>query len=346
MSVRVRVLLALALIVAVLTAAAVVESPADLIEAEGPCVESFTEGLEGAPSGIALGPDGNIWFVEQFESRVGIFDVATRTAREFQLVAEPHPHAVAAGPDGKLWYVAPTGQYGSFDPAAETFESFRQGIPPMGAPHSIVAAPDGFLYASIQEAGILFRIDPEDGTATPVSEGLPPVSRPHGIAVDPDGRHLWVALQNADEIARFDLATQSFEERIAFSDGSGPYEIAFGPVGMIYVTLQYASRLGRYDPATGETEEFELPLPIPRRGNDLLPGPKLSDLEPSQDGEAIWVTTFAASSLLRFDIETERVTRTTCGLVEDGSAYELITDEDGAVWVSQPLGHAIGRIED
>ena len=340
-----RTLVGIGLVLATVTLAAILETPRDIGAAEDVCVEAFTEGLEGAPAGVTVARDGRFWMVEQFESRIATFDPESGDAREFQLEGEPHPHAITEAPDGKLWWVAPGGFYGSFDPRTRATASFGQKLPPMSAPHSIVAAGDS-LYVSLQEAGQIVRIDPDDGSSEAIDANLSPISRPHGLTVDPDGRHLWVALQNADEIVRIDLRSERVDARAKFSDASGPYEIAIGPDDRLYVTLQYGSRLGRFDLRSEAVEEFEMPVPVPRRGNDLVPGPKLTDLEVSADGEAIWMATFALGPLLRFDLDEERVTRTTCGLVEGGATYEFVKDSDGEIWVTQPIGHAIGRIEE
>ena len=63
----------------------------------------------GHPEGIALGPDGNIWFTEFGLGKVGRLippstPAGSPTIDEFSLpIANSHPSGIAAGPDGNLW---------------------------------------------------------------------------------------------------------------------------------------------------------------------------------------------------------------------------------------------------
>src|SRR5580658_1132706 len=57
------------------------------------------------PDGIALGPDGNIWFTESAASvsKVGRLDPSTATFTEFTLPSGVIGQGIAVGPDRNLW---------------------------------------------------------------------------------------------------------------------------------------------------------------------------------------------------------------------------------------------------
>lgn len=57
----------------------------------------------GGPAGIALGPDGNIWFTEYDASKIARI-TPSGTITEFSLSASSGPADIASGPDGNLWF--------------------------------------------------------------------------------------------------------------------------------------------------------------------------------------------------------------------------------------------------
>ena len=73
-----------------------------------------TSGGVQKPSGLALGPDGNIWFTESVpnaggsgfvSSAVGVIDVSNANKiTEFPTPATSQPSGITAGPDGNVWF--------------------------------------------------------------------------------------------------------------------------------------------------------------------------------------------------------------------------------------------------
>jgi streptogramin lyase len=59
---------------------------------------------QGAPTGITLGPDGNLWFTEAGRDKIG----RVTTAGDFTEFPIPTPgsgaQSITAGPDGNLWF--------------------------------------------------------------------------------------------------------------------------------------------------------------------------------------------------------------------------------------------------
>jgi streptogramin lyase len=341
-----RILLAAVPVVAIAAGAAALEATKSSA-AKAACVQE-TQPLRGYPGGLATGPDGKLWFSEQLNDRVGSFDPTTGKVTEIQLPKGTLPHYVAAAPDGNIWFSSLPDKMGMVDPKTGKVTILTAGISPASVPHAIAAAPDGSaLYFTEQEGGRLGRIDLRTHKITEISAGLPPVSRPHGIAVDPDQRHLWVALQAAGAIARFDLQTQRFDKLVHFDAESGPHDLHIGPDGhTLYVTLQLASKIGTYDLSTGAVHEYATPLPPPTV-TDLEPGAKLVDVIPSARGDhAVWITTFAADRLLRFDTESKQITQVTCGIGAGHGTLEIKLGPDGDLWFTEPLGRRLARLNE
>jgi serine/threonine protein kinase/streptogramin lyase len=60
------------------------------------------------PQGITAGPDGNLWFTENFANQIG--RIATSgTITEFPVSLNGSPTEITAGPDGNLWFTDGTG---------------------------------------------------------------------------------------------------------------------------------------------------------------------------------------------------------------------------------------------
>src|SRR5438067_710904 len=57
------------------------------------------------PGGMIVGPDGNLWFGEQFGNRIGRFNLADSTITEFVL-PNPNslPRGLAVGSDNNVWF--------------------------------------------------------------------------------------------------------------------------------------------------------------------------------------------------------------------------------------------------
>ena len=60
-------------------------------------------------SGIAAGPDGNLWFTERYGHKIGRITPNGKIS-EFPIpTSESHPLGITAGPDGNLWFTEENG---------------------------------------------------------------------------------------------------------------------------------------------------------------------------------------------------------------------------------------------
>ncbi len=93
-----------------------IESGADKIGTINPTTDVITEfslptaGALPLPTagpeltGIASGPDGNLWFTEFGAGKIGMINPTTHAIKEFPLPPDQNPSAITAGPDGNLWF--------------------------------------------------------------------------------------------------------------------------------------------------------------------------------------------------------------------------------------------------
>jgi virginiamycin B lyase len=103
-------------------------------------VTEFRRGITRGnnPQGIAAGPDGNLWFTEDFGG-VGRI-TPTGTVTEFTEGISPNggPVGIATGPDGNLWFTENRGdRIGRITPTGDVTE-FTAGISGSSNPVGIV----------------------------------------------------------------------------------------------------------------------------------------------------------------------------------------------------------------
>ena len=59
----------------------------------------------GDSGGITTGSDGNLWFTESFDNKIGTFNPSTQVETDIALPANStDPGGIVAGPNGSLWF--------------------------------------------------------------------------------------------------------------------------------------------------------------------------------------------------------------------------------------------------
>lgn len=223
------------------------------------------------PQTLAMGPDGNIWFLAY-----NLIGKVTPNG-QFTLfrLDGPGNGGLVAGPDGNMWVtqqvpkiarVTPTGQITEFPIPLDgkNFQSQWDGKA------SIAVGRDGNLWFT-EARGRIGRITP----AGDVKEfTLPtPDAEPGGIIAGPDG-NLWFAIVGvkgkigqitpSGKITEFDLMRLSQPQHLAVGPDGAIWFTELGMTGSM--TISGAGRLGRIDPKAPDEFPWYLPLP-----NDLDP---------------------------------------------------------------------------
>ena len=274
-----------------------------------------------SPAGIAAGPDGNVWFVEEHGDKVGRIAPSGAIA-EFPL-ANPRSFArgITAGPDGALWFTELPGRIGRVTTSGSVTEL---GIPVRPSePIEIVTGSDGNLWFTdlydrigrVTTAGVLtfFLLASNTG--------------PQGITSGPDGA-LWFTESKVGRIGR--LSTAGVFSQFALPDSNaGPYGITTGPDGNLWFTEYGSSRIGRMTPA-GVLTEYSLPGGAAPYG-----------ITGASDGN-LW---FTESGLHRVGRITPAGAITELPIpTAGGSPTEIVSGPDGNVWFTEFTGDKIGRV--
>jgi len=226
--------------------------------------------LNPHPHGLALGPDGNLWFTGKATGTVGRLEPGGRVTH-FQLPTPGStPIYTAAGPDGAMWVTELTGNMiARVTPSGQVEEI---AIPtPLSRPIAITPGPDGAMWFSEEAGGRIGRIDRGPDGKWRVLELVVPAAQANlilaGLAFDRRG-DLWVQQyvsnnvpepQGTDWVVRIGRAGLDAWARSGGRAGS-PLALTYAPVptpstvmhriaqgrdGAMWFTEMGADKLGR-----------------------------------------------------------------------------------------------------
>lgn len=205
-------------------------------------------------TGLAAGPDGNVWFTAA-DSQIGRI-APTGQIIEFALPSPGRPGEITAGPDGNLWFTASDpDQIGRITPAGAMTEFPLLGCPAplFCAPKGITTGPDGNLWFTEWQSGQIGRMTPK-GTLTVFP--LPWAGRyPDRITSGPDG-NLWFTEGGAQKLGR--ITPSGAITEFPLPDTSGA--ITRGPDHTIWFVAG-GGTLGRIRPS-GQITWLAVPSPV------------------------------------------------------------------------------------
>jgi virginiamycin B lyase len=200
--------------------------------------------------GLAVAANGDAWFTDITGQSIG--RIAPDGSRE--IVPVPGPLAqlgrLAVAPDGAVWFA---------DSWANSITRLNGGQltpyparQPNAAPFGVAVDRGGTVWATLQVANRLARIDP-DGTYTEIE--LPTRgANPSDIAVDATGG-VWFTELRANKIGHF--FDGRFEEFAMLGEAVGLTSLAVAPDGGVWFAELRRQRLGRL--RHGSIVEFALP---------------------------------------------------------------------------------------
>jgi virginiamycin B lyase len=161
------------------------------------------------PTGIAVGPQGLLYFTELESGKVGsLFEGlgASDSPSEYAITppandggARAIPGPIVEGPDANMWFTDfGTSAVGRFSTGNSSIVEYSTPTP-SAFPYSITVGTDGALWFTEAAANKIGRITTA-GTITEYSVA-PNCTSPIGIAVRSNGV-VWVTCQNSNALAR------------------------------------------------------------------------------------------------------------------------------------------------
>lgn len=292
--------------------------------------------------GLALGPDGNIWFANLGCMNRGRCTIGRITAdglvSEFSdgLHAGSVPTAIATGRGGDLWFTdeGSSPAIGRITPSGRITE-FSRGLNPGSVPFELVAGSGGDIWFTDQgKVPAIGRIT-RSGRITEFSRGLARGSVPFGITRAPGGR-IWFTDRGCTRAARCAIGHVNARGKISESSvtkGSQPLGIAAGPSGTVWFA-DHAGAIARVAPG-GKVTEFS-------RGLDPASAPVAISSGP--DGN-LWFTAEGRTPAIGRISPRGAIREYSAGLAKGSQPAFIGPVADGEIWFSDEGGPAVlGRV--
>ena len=218
----------------------------------------------GDPSGIAVGPDGDVYVADADNNVVDRFSASGAFLDTFISSGLFMPSGMAFGPDGNL-YVANYGvgnesYIARFDSSGNPIDGspFVPSSTGLDDPGAIAFGPDGNLYIADSGNGVDKVLLPTGSFSTLIPAGCPPTpfANPQGVAFGPD-QNLYVSDAGYGcggttgfGVYKYDTSGTLLGTFVATNLLDTPIDLAFGPDGNVYVTDSDA-RVAEFDGTTG-----------------------------------------------------------------------------------------------
>ena len=146
------------------------------------------------------------------------------------------------------------GYIGQYD-SGGAFRKIRMPDAAATDPHTLVFAPDGMIWFTVQVGGFVGRLDPKSRTVQLIKVE-PKGARPYGIVVDAAGK-VWFNEFGRNVIGSIDPKTMTIQEH-QLPAGARDRRITLAAGAVWYV--DYARGfLGRLDPQSGAVKEWQTP---------------------------------------------------------------------------------------
>jgi streptogramin lyase len=241
---------------------------------------------ETGPTEITLGPDGNLWFTEIGNNKIGRI-TPTGVVTEFSVpgATPSRPDGIVAGPDDRLWFTqSNSSQIGAITTTGVVDE---YPLPAGSNPGDITVGPDGKLWFTEGEPANKIGVSSISGSI--LEFDLPAGGDPSGITASAGA--LWFTEFAGDKIGRIPTSggTQNITE-YNLAPGSGPSSITTGSDGALWFTETTANKIGRITTG-GSVTEFVVPTPGSDPGG-IAAGPD----------NAIWFTEFLGNKIGRIAV--------------------------------------------
>src|SRR5688572_9666901 len=208
-------------------------------------IATFGSDVSG-PTGIALGPDGNLWFVNDSGNSIG----RTTPNGATTIFTDPAgnidgPIDIVAGSDGNMWFTnRGNSRIGRIDPDASDPESTITTFtdPNIVQVWGIGAGPDGNVWFGSTGNSRIGRITPA-GVITMFSDPDLEISAPRHFTTGPDG-NVWFTSSGNNRIGYLDPDAADIPASIVTFDavgaiGSTPWEIVTGSDNNLWFTSTF-----------------------------------------------------------------------------------------------------------
>jgi hypothetical protein len=199
---------------------------------------------------MTVGPDNNLWFVEENTSKIGQFVIGSGFKEFPTTTASADPFHIVSGPDGNLWFVEnAVGKIGYITTAGSLGPEYSIPSGANSGPRSINVGSDNNLWFT-EEGSTVNKIGQIVIANLPaMTEFTSPTSvTPWGIRSEPDDA-LWFTDYTTSAIARITTAGIFTGFYPTPTINSEPRSVIVGPDNAIWFTEQNGNNIGRISPS-------------------------------------------------------------------------------------------------
>jgi virginiamycin B lyase len=284
-----------------------------------PAVQEFSVPAGSHPHDVAPAVDGGVWFTAQSAGYLGWLDPSTGEVRQVALGPHSAPHGVIVGPDGAPW-ITDGGQNAivRVDPQTSEVRLF----PLAGRNANLNTATfdrNGTLWFTGQ-SGVYGRVDPSSGEVTQFD--APRGQGPYGITATPDGSRVFYASLAGSHIAEINLETGQATPIDSPTPNQGARRVWADSHGLIWVSEWNVGQVGRYDPRSGQWQEWKLPGGRPSTYAVFV-----------DEQDMVWLSDWGSNAIVRFDPTTE--TFEPFAMPLSSSDIRQLNGRPGEVWAAE-----------
>jgi virginiamycin B lyase len=269
---------------------------------------------DSAPLAITVDKDGIVWFTESNATKLGRFDPANHSFRDYLVPGVGDMWGITVDSKGYVWLT----QY-----------SGRGAVNPGGA-----IIPGGH--------GRLLRFNPANGNFTAVD--IPTVgSFPFRLITDEQGR-VWFTELLGNRIGIYDPSSSRLREYVVPTNFSGPADLTFDTHGALWFTEAYNRSVAKFNMDDGSFVEY--------RFSSLDPAQLVSSpvgIAIAEDGN-VWVADHGGNWIVEFNPSSKEVIRYPTHFPPEhvygiSIPNGLLIDSQGRVWFSEHGGNSIGYLD-
>jgi len=201
---------------------------------------------------------GRVWFCGQAGAYLAYLEPESGEFKKYALVDGAGPHNLIIDEHDQIWFAANTLPYiGKLDPESGAVTKYPMPDATARDPHTLVFDGRGNIWFTAQWSNLIGRLDTNSGEVDLLA--LPDSgSRPYGIKVDASGQP-WSVLFGTNKLATVDDETLAIELVVLPNRQSRPRRLEISSDGVIWYGDYSRGMLGRYDPGTKTSQEWQLP---------------------------------------------------------------------------------------
>ena len=248
---------------------------------------------------IEFDADENVWIANGFQGAIQMFDRRTEKFRTYPMAAEfdgDHSELLFIAPqnykiDNKVW-VMNNGEAVVYrvDVVTGKWERFPAFPVPRPRQYSVFSDSQNNAWFTLIERAHIGRIDAKTGEIE-IYQTEQKDSGPRRGMVDAQDR-IWAALNRTNAIAMFDTKTKKFQSWDTGIPEYWAYDVWVDRNGEAWASTEYADRVVRVNPKSGEITHYLMPGPANMRRS-------AGDNAPRQP--AFWVGANHTASIVRLE---------------------------------------------